>query len=429
MKHRDLRLAALAAAVLCAALLLGALTLRSWPLVVSPLLIVVCIVAMSSEALAFDSSSLHFSITYAVCAATIILFGPSAGALAAGLSTIPPALAETDKKVVRGAFNFGQIVLANLAAGWAYVAAGGRLIANQPLIAAEVPRALVPVALLAVATFAVNTLLVSLAVSIMSGTPVVAAWRSAFLWTMRTEAALTVLALALAETVASEGSIGLALFVVPLLIARQFYERYVILRRAYADTVRSLIAVIEAKDPYTRGHSERVAQYSVDLAERMGLSHQRVERLELAALLHDLGKVAVSRTILSKDSRLTDDEFEAVKKHPEVGATLVGSVPFLADLAPLISSHHERVDGTGYGQQLPGDRLPIEVRILTVADSFDAMTSCRPYRDALSLGDSVCEMRRCVGRQFDGEIVETFVDALQASNALSWSEGRSDDAS
>jgi putative nucleotidyltransferase with HDIG domain len=302
--------------------------------------------------------------------------------------------------------------LVALAGGWAYVAVGGRLIAGAPLRTAEIPGVILPLILLTFVSFTVNSSLVAAVVSLSSGRSLLEVWKSSFTWTIPAESALAVLALALAQVVASEGIVGLGLFVVPLIIAGQFYERYVALRRTYADTVRSLVAVIEAKDSYTKGHSERVACYSVDIGRRLGFSDRRVERIELAALLHDLGKVAISRNILLKKSPLDDDEYEAIRSHPDIGAHIIESVPFLADLVQVILSHHERVDGAGYGSQLTGEQIPLEARVLSVADAFDAMTSSRPYRAAMSRDSTVRELRRNAGQQFDQVIVETFAEAL-----------------
>lgn len=410
---RDLRLRLFTAGAFALALGASVVSFKLQPVPRSPVLLALVVVAILSELLAVEFSSLTVSITVAVMGAAIILYGPFAGALVTGIASIPPALTVKERPWLRGLFNFSQLTLTALAGGWAYVWTGGRLLASLPLTGGE-PAAgiLIPVGGLAIACFLVNTSLVGMFVSISSGVPFFSMWRSTFVWTIPTHAALTILALALAQVVASEEIVGLGLFVIPLLIARQFYARYALLRRTYASTVRSLVAVIEAKDAYTRGHSERVATYSIDIARRLGFSDERVERVELAALLHDLGKVGISRAILSKNSRLSDDEYEVIKTHPDIGAHIIEEVPFLADLVPFISGHHERFDGTGYGNRLEGEAIPLEARVLGVADAFDAMTSSRPYRAPMSVEQTVRELRRCSDRQFDRVVVETFVEAL-----------------
>ncbi len=411
------RLQLFVAVTLLLSLVSLAITLVESPPRWSLLLIALTLVAVLSEVLSVEFGSMSISITYSICAAAMILFGPAAGGLVTGLSTIPVSFMLRERRLLRGSFNFAQLTLSGLAGAWAYVLVGGRLLHDSPFTSYEMPRALAPVLLLALVSFLVNTTLVGLAFSLMTGSSFAKVWRTTFGWSIPTQAALTVLALALAQVVASQGVIGLGLFVVPLLVARQFYARYVLLKQAYADTVRSLVAVIETKDPYTRGHSERVAAYAVDVARRLGFAPQLLDRIELAALLHDLGKVAISKSVLLKESALSDDEYEAIKTHPEIGARIIEEVPFLSDLAPFVAGHHERVDGTGYSRQLAGDAIPAEARILAVADAFDAMTSSRPYRSAMTADESVRELRRCVNRQFDPMVVEAFAEAY-ASGAF-----------
>jgi putative nucleotidyltransferase with HDIG domain len=201
------------------------------------------------------------------------------------------------------------------------------------------------------------------------------------------------------------------LFVFPLLVARQFYQRFSALKSAYTDTIRSLVGALEAKDPYTRGHSERVAKYAVIIGEASGLDSRALYDLEHAALLHDVGKLALPGVLLRKTGQLTDDEWIAVKNHPTTGAQMVQRIPPLRRLAKAVEQHHERLDATGYPFGLDGDGLSAAARILAVADSFDAMTSDRPYRRGLSYEDAIAELIRCSPGQLDREVVRTFIDA------------------
>ena len=203
--------------------------------------------------------------------------------------------------------------------------------------------------------------------------------------------------------------LGLLLFIAPLVVARQAYQRYLQLRQAYADVVRSLIGVLEAKDPYTKGHSERVAGYALGLGGQLGLETRVTERLEYAALLHDIGKIAISRAILVKPASLTDAEYEAIQQHPVRGAEIVSRIPSLADIVPLVRSHHEWFDGCGYCEGIRGDQIPFLARVLSVADAYDAMTTSRPYRAAKSTDEAMDELRRMSGKQFDPQLVQAFV--------------------
>jgi len=184
------------------------------------------------------------------------------------------------------------------------------------------------------------------------------------------------------------------------------------LHTLFLDTVRSLAAAIDAKDPYTHGHSERVSQYSVNIAEQLKLSREIVKNIRLAGLLHDIGKIGISEKILLKPDILTPIEFEAIKQHPEVGARILKKVVALEDLIPALLHHHERWDGKGYVQSLKGEEIPIEARILSVADAFDAITTDRPYRKGLNFDKAIQEIRRCCGTQFDKTIVNAFIKTI-----------------
>jgi len=169
--------------------------------------------------------------------------------------------------------------------------------------------------------------------------------------------------------------------------------------------LHALTATIDAKDPYTCGHSNRVAIISKRLAESMGLPAQRVQQIYLAGLMHDIGKIGVPESVLCKPGRLTPEEYEAVKKHPGLGAKILGGIRQLDDVIASILCHHERLDGRGYPQGLRGDEVPLDARIIGLADCFDAMSSDRTYRKALPLAAVVDEVRNCAGTQFDPEVV------------------------
>ncbi len=173
--------------------------------------------------------------------------------------------------------------------------------------------------------------------------------------------------------------------------------------------LHALTASLDAKDPYTCGHSQRVALIARRLAEKAGFDDERSHQLYLAGLLHDIGKIGVSENILRKEGRLTDEEYEEIKLHPMIGARILGGIKQLDAVASAILCHHERPDGGGYPRGLIGDEVPIEGMILSIADAFDAMTSARTYRGARSVNDAVEETKRCSGAQFDPELVDLFI--------------------
>ncbi len=178
-------------------------------------------------------------------------------------------------------------------------------------------------------------------------------------------------------------------------------------------TVYALALAVDARDHYTYGHSRRVSEYAVALAKALGLSSVEVNRLSITALLHDVGKIGISDKILNKPSTLTAAEWEAIKSHPQLGANIVSNIPSLVACLPGILCHHERYDGNGYPKALKGEAIPLEARILCIADAFAAMTSVRPYREAISYGEAMEELRRCAGTMFDPEMVDAFCGVIE----------------
>ncbi|HFE52790.1 MAG TPA: response regulator [Bacteroidetes bacterium] len=178
------------------------------------------------------------------------------------------------------------------------------------------------------------------------------------------------------------------------------------LRRLLLSTIQTLIFTLEAKDKYTEGHSRRVAQISAFLAEKLGLSSPEVRRIELAGLLHDIGKVGVHEQLLLLPRPLTEEEFAQIRIHPELGAKIVRPLDELSDLVPAILGHHERLDGSGYPQGLTEDEISLEARIVAVADAYEAMTCIRPYRKPLTSEMAVERLRSAAGEKFDKRIVD-----------------------
>jgi HD-GYP domain-containing protein (c-di-GMP phosphodiesterase class II) len=178
-------------------------------------------------------------------------------------------------------------------------------------------------------------------------------------------------------------------------------------------TVQALAAAVDAKDPYTKGHSQRVASLARSLAVRMGGSEAFIDQVYAAGTLHDVGKIGVPDAILAKPSQLTKEESMVMATHPVLGEVIVAKVPQLASLLPGVRHHHERWDGAGYPDGLSGEGIPLQARYLAVADTFDAMTTDRPYRKALSDQVALAEIERCAGTQFQPELAKEFVRMMR----------------
>ena len=199
------------------------------------------------------------------------------------------------------------------------------------------------------------------------------------------------------------------------------------LQDTYLATVRVLVSTIEAKDPYTHGHTERVAQYAVGIAKAMDFSQDEIQTIQLGAFLHDIGKLHTSDSILHKPGALTDEEWRLVKAHPVRGAQMLQGVKFLEKATDLVRHHHERVDGKGYPDGLRGDEITIGAKIVNVADAFDAMTTDRPYRAGLTMDQAIAQFEEKAGTQFAAEVVEVMVRSLREGrirvikSEVSWS--------
>ena len=185
------------------------------------------------------------------------------------------------------------------------------------------------------------------------------------------------------------------------------------LEKAYMESIETLRFTVEAKDPYTKGHSDRVAQYSVLIGKKMGLSEEDQKTLLIGGLFHDIGKIGVPDTILRKPDKLTDEEYSEIKNHPSIGAHILAPATIFREIIPIVKHHHEKYDGKGYPSQLKGDSIPLFARIAAVADTFDAMTSKRTYRDARPIETVIAEIERCKGTQFDPKIADIFLDILR----------------
>ncbi|MFN2454573.1 MAG: HD domain-containing phosphohydrolase [Pyrinomonadaceae bacterium] len=185
-------------------------------------------------------------------------------------------------------------------------------------------------------------------------------------------------------------------------------------RELFLGTIKALAAAIDGKDPYTRGHSERVARFSIAIARGLNLSDEEIEKIRISALLHDVGKIGIDDRILKKPSALTAEEFELMKQHPQKGQKIMSQIPAMREFLPGIHMHHEMIDGRGYPQGLQGDEIPLQARIISVADTFDAMTTDRPYQKAMDFGEALSRIENFVGTRYDGRVVASLIAACES---------------
>ncbi len=202
-------------------------------------------------------------------------------------------------------------------------------------------------------------------------------------------------------------------------IALENAKLYKAMHDIFIDSMASLASAIDAKDPYTNGHSLRVTEYSLEIGREMKLSDEQLEKLEYMALLHDIGKIGISDSILNKQESLTDEEFLIMKTHTQIGEKILSSMKSLSHIIPGVKYHHERFDGSGYPSNCIGSDIPLEARIISIADTYDAMTTTRPYRKGLDHNTAIDEISKYSGTQFDPEIVEYF-NAIMSKRTQSY---------
>jgi len=380
-------------------------------------LVLIVASAVFSELFPFAFPIYTMSLAYPLSMSAAVLGGPASACIVSLATAVSVQDVRDRRPVSLMLFNAGQLLVSTAAGAWTYYTIAGRVLvdasgAYTPLGVADFPRALFAMVAAALLSYAVNTVLMSAGLWLGKRSSFRAAFES-LAALVPTQFALAFVGFLMAQVLAI-AAITLPLFVFPLEIGRQFYRRYLGLRNAYRDTIRTLVGALEAKDTYTRGHSIRVAVYATQIGSAMGLDEGAVERLEYAALLHDLGKLALSSHILTKDTALSDAEMSAMRGHPAAGAAMVERIPPLRGLAPLVLKHHEYYGGGGYPSGVGGESVPLQARILSVADAYDAMTTDRAYRRALTHEEAVAELQRGSGTQFDPTIVEAFTSGRNA---------------
>jgi putative nucleotidyltransferase with HDIG domain len=336
---------------------------------------------------------------------SLVLLGPFYTALLDVVSTTLVQGVVLRKPPVKVLFNLACFAITDFAAGYAFQSAGGHI--GSLVLSRDV------LALVACGSvyFAVNSTLVSTVIGLTSGPNPWRVWQRNFQWGLLHHLSFIALGTLVAVTYLATGAWGLILFAIPFLVARQAFQLYMEIRSDLKDFVRALTRVLDEIDPYTRHHSMRVAEYSVRLARALRLPEHEVEEIEYAALVHDIGKIGPGhQRIVQKAGNLSPEELRILRAHPAAGAAIVSKVRALRGPAEIVRSHHEQPDGRGYPFGLGQEDVKIGARILKVTDAFDAMTSDRPYRRALSADSAIAEIQRGAGTQFDAQVVECLVE-------------------
>jgi putative nucleotidyltransferase with HDIG domain len=347
------------------------------------------------------------SIGFPIDFVLILVYGPTLAMLITALGALVAEIIEGKKSWYKVIFNTAEYALSAGVAGLVYQYTGG-IIGFQNFF-----KFIFPATLCALTYCLVNSILVTIVISFAQDSKISTVWRVNIKEMIPSYLAEAPMGFLMAIVYVDVGIIGILLFFLPLLLARRSFELYTKMRKVYLDTIRALAAAIDAKDPYTKGHSERVAQLSVALAQDLHLSGRDIENIEYTALLHDIGKIGIDDGILGKNGSLTSEEYKKIKEHTIMGAKIIEPVDFLKNSYQAIYHHHERYNGNGYPDGLKSENIPILARIIAVADAYDAMGSDRPYRKKLSKEKILKEFTEQSGKQFDPQIVNALMLILK----------------
>ncbi len=346
----------------------------------------------------------HGTISFIVYMGAALVFGPILGAFVTGVSLLGAQLT-LRKGLEKTTFNVAQHVLAILAGAQLYLFFGG------PVPPESLNDALLPFVALVLGFFAVNSAAVSGVISLSEGR------RFADVWIKNTGSLVayhlvaSALGLGIAWLYIRLEVWGIAIVVVPILFLRHTILINVQLQETNRELLELMVKSIEARDPYTSGHSQRVAEFARTLAREIGLGFREIDQIATAALLHDVGKIYEEfAPILRKEGKLTDAERQLMRTHVDRSAELIRTISNLrGPVERYVRHHHENYDGNGYPDSLVGDDIPLGARIIMIADTADAMTTDRPYRDALGYDDVTSELQLLSGKQFDPRLVSTFL--------------------
>jgi diguanylate cyclase (GGDEF)-like protein/putative nucleotidyltransferase with HDIG domain len=357
------------------------------------------------------------SVSYAIDFASLLLVGVDPTLLVAAASAFSQCVLNNrdNQPLHRTLFSMAALVVTVAGAGYVFTMLSG----PGPDPVTEVARPLVGAA---TAYFLLNTGLIAVAIALASGQPILGIWQTNFLWSAPSYFVGAGAAALAAWSIQRMGFWLAPLAFAPIYLTYRTYRVYLGRLEAqrhmqetsdlHLATIEALAAAIDAKDQMTRVHIQRVQAYAAGLAEAIGLPPDEIQAVRTAALLHDIGKLAIPSHILSKPGPLTPEEFAKVRIHPQIGAEIIASVPFPYPVAPIVLSHHERWDGTGYPQALKGEAIPIGARILSVVDYFDVATSVRPYHIAMPLDSALAQLKHEAGRALDPSLVDIFISRL-----------------
>ena len=382
------------------------------------LLLTSAITSAFKVSLPLAKSGSTMSVSYAVDFASLLLLGPNETMLVAVTSAWSQCTfrMKTKNPLYRTLFSMACLAITVQASGFAYEYLGG----VPGTLANDVPGLARPLVGAATMYFILNTCLIAVAVSLATRQSFMSVWNQNFLWSGPSYFVGAGAAAIVTWALMTSGVWFALLAAAPLYVTYRSYKVYLgridderrhveEMADLHLATIEALALAIDAKDQTAQSHIRRVQVYATSIARGLGMSDTEIQGVKTAALLHDIGKLAVPEHILSKPGPLTQEEFQKIRVHPQVGAEIISAVPFPYPVAPLILSHHERWDGKGYPQGLKGEEIPLGARILSVVDYYDALTSDRPYHKAMAPEAAMALLQQEAGRALDPQVVQMFV--------------------
>jgi hypothetical protein len=371
-------------------------------------------IAVLTETVSVNFKNVSFSSTFAITTAVFLLYGP--------LAAIIIIVIGQTFKVVRfnnmykhffntpfygTVCNYCTLALSVLVSSFFYMELGGTYKID------ELSNHKWAVLVFFIVMFVTNNLIIAILSSIMSKKSVFYSFMSGARLMLLNILAMAPFGVILGFVFEKYNYIGIILVLIPIVLARYTFYLYIQAKSQYIETVDALMRAIEARDPYTEGHSQRVGELSVKIAKALKYSEWKIEDLKIASMLHDVGKIGIGDQILNKPGKLSQEEFEVIKGHPDKGYNILHSIKNLEHIIPIVKHHHERYDGKGYPDGKGAGVLSLDVFIVQLADAIDAMATDRPYRKAMSTEDIISEVKKCSGAQFHPEVVKAYLRVLE----------------
>lgn len=367
-----------------------------------------------TETFTVPFKNISFSTSFSVQLASYIMFGPlvTIVIIILGFCCRILKVGNVYKHIFNSpaygtVFNCCTLVLPIVAANFLYKLLGGEFGVNN------IPNNVCKILIFSILVFFVNTLVISTLSSLFSNKNLIYCFISEFRLLALNILIMIPFGLMIAFIFKRYGFFGVSLTLFPIVLVRYTFSLYIEAKSKYVQTVDVLMNAMEARDKYTQGHSKRVAEIAEEIAKELKYDQWKIENLIMAAMLHDVGKIGVDDMILNKPGKLTEDEFTAIKKHPEIGYNILKDIKDIEKINFIVRHHHERYDGMGYPDGKKAEELNMEVFIIQLADSVDAMATNRPYREALKEEEIINELKKYKGSQFHPVVVDAYLNILE----------------